>query len=178
MEIDPFPLFADQTEGQVTVGQNMSENDMKTATLELIGSSPDVVVTTIGADGFPQARVMFNLHGPRYPELRELLRTLGRGFRLFLDTNTSSSKVRDVKACPRASLLFCRPEAYFSLMLAGDLAVEEDPALRRMLWREGWEIYYPAGYTDPDYTILRFEPRYGRGWNGGANYFFALEGES
>ena len=152
----------------------MSENEMKRACLELVASSPDVVVTTIGADGYPQARVMFNLHGPRYPELREYLQTLGGDFRLFLDTNTSSSKVGEVRACSRASLLFCRPEAYFSLMLAGDLAIEEDPALRRTLWRKGWEIYYPAGYTDPGYTILRFEPRYGRGWNGGADYSFAL----
>ena len=54
----------------------MSENEMKRACLELVASSPDVVVTTIGADGYPQARVMFNLHGPRYPELREYLQTL------------------------------------------------------------------------------------------------------
>ncbi|MEW6366405.1 MAG: pyridoxamine 5'-phosphate oxidase family protein [Acidobacteriota bacterium] len=151
---------------------------MKRACLELIASCPDVVVTTIGADSYPQTRVMFNLHGPRYPELQEYLQTLDGEFRIFLGTNTSSSKVRDVRACSRASLFFCRPETYFSLMLAGDLTIEEDPALRRTLWRPGWEIYYPAGYTDPDYTILRFEPRYGRGWNGSANYFLALQEQS
>ena len=82
---------------------------MKKSCLELIASCPDVVVTTVGADGFPQARVMFNLRGPRYPELQEYLRPLDGMFRYYLDTNTSASKVGDVRSRPRASLLFCRP---------------------------------------------------------------------
>ena len=117
---------------------------------------------------------MFNLRGPRYPELQEYLRPLDGTFRYYLDTNTSSSKVRDVRSRRQASLLFCRPEIYFSLMLAGDLTFDEDPVLRRELWRPGWETYYPAGPEDPDYTILRFDSRYGRGWNGSVNYFFDL----
>ncbi len=117
----------------------MSEHEMKKAGLDLIASCPDVVLTTIGADGVPQARVMFNLRGPRYPALQEYLRPLDGTFRYYLDTNTSSSKIRDVRSRPQASLLFCRPEIYFSLMLAGDLAVDEDPVLRRELWRPGWE---------------------------------------
>jgi len=149
----------------------------KTACLELIASCPDVVVTTIGADGFPQARIMFNLRGPRYPELQEYLRSLDGTFRYYLDTNTSSTKVGDIRSRSQASLLFCRPEIYFSLMLAGDLTVDEDPVLRRELWRSGWETYYPAGPEDPDYTVLRFDPLYGRGWNGSANYFFDLRGK-
>ena len=152
----------------------MSENEMKKSWLELIAACPDVVVTTISADGFPQARVMFNLRGPRYPELQEYLRPLDGTFRYYLDTNTSSSKVRDVRSRPQSSLLFCRPEIYFSLMLAGELTIEEDPVLRRELWRPGWETYYPAGPGDPDYTVLRFDPLYGRGWNGSVNYFFDL----
>ena len=63
-------------------------------------------------------------------------------------------------------------------MLAGDLFVEKDPVLRRAIWRPGWEIYYPKGNADPDYAILRFQPRYGRGWNGSDVYSFALRGES
>lgn len=147
---------------------------MKKSCLELIASCPDVVLTTIGADTVPQARVMFNLRGPRYPELQEYLRPFNEEFRFYLDTNTSSSKVRDVRSRRQASLLFCRPEIYFSLMLGGDLIVDEDPVLRRELWRPGWETYYPAGPGDPDYTILRFEARYGRGWNGNVNYSFDL----
>ncbi len=150
---------------------------MKRSCLELIASCPDVVLTTIGADGFPQARVMFNLRGPRYPELQEYLRPLDGTFRYYLDTNTSSSKVGDVRSRPRASLLFCRPEIYFSLMLAGELAIDADPVLRRALWRPGWETYYPAGPEDPDYTVLRFESHYARGWNGSVIYSFDLRGE-
>lgn len=155
----------------------MSEHKIKKACLDLIASCPDVVLTTIGADGFPQARVMFNLRGPRYSELQEYLRPFDGTFRYYLDTNTSSSKIRDVRSRPQASLFFCRPEIFFSLMLAGDLTVDEDPVLRRELWRPGWETYYPAGPEDPDYTVLRFDSRYGRGWNSSVNYFFDLSGK-
>jgi general stress protein 26 len=32
------------------------------------------------------------------------------------------------------------------------------------MWVEGWEIYYPKGRDDPDYTVLRVDPLRARGW--------------
>ena len=111
---------------------------------------------------------MFNLSGPRYSEALRLRWTLAYLTRHGLE----KPDVRPGRRRRRR-----RPEIFFSLMLAGDLAVDEDPVLRRELWRPGWETYYPAGPEDPDYTVLRFDSRYGRGWNGSVNYFFDLSGK-
>jgi general stress protein 26 len=120
-------------------------------------------------------RVMFNLRGRvRYPELLPLFKDHRDDFLIYLGTNTSSTKIAQIRRRPEASLLFARPEAYHSLMLAGRLEIVEDPAVRRALWRKGWEIYYPAGVDDPDYTALKFQASYGKGWHHSRNYSFRI----
>lgn len=37
---------------------------------------------------------------------------------------------------------------------------------KKKLWVEGWEKYYPQGYTDPDFTLLRLKPTCLKAWYG------------
>jgi general stress protein 26 len=55
------------------------------------------------------------------------------------------------------------PSDFKGLCLSG-MAIPDAEA-RASLWVEGWEMYYPAGRDDPDYTVLRVDPVRARGWN-------------
>jgi general stress protein 26 len=41
-------------------------------------------------------------------------------------------------------------------MLKGTMEVLHDSKSKEMIWRVGDEMYYPAGVTDPDYSVLKF----------------------
>ncbi len=60
------------------------------------------------------------------------------------------------------------------LMLVGEVEVVQDSESRQRLRREGFEKYYPAGVTDPDYCVLRFTARWGNYYHALANVTFDL----
>lgn len=155
----------------------MDEQKIKKEGLELIESSADVIMATNGSDGFPHIRILFNLRGKRYPGLLRLYDEHRDDFLIYLGTNTSSNKVRQVMANPAVSLFFCDAENFHSLMLAGRVEIVADRETKEAIWQDGWEIFYPGGVDDPDYTVLRFIPVYGKGWYHDEAYFFDLPGE-
>lgn len=124
--------------------------------LELINISELAVVTTINKEGFPQSRAMFNLRNKTlFPNLAGCF---ADNFIIYFTTNTSSSKVEHLRSNNRASIYFCRPDDWRGLNLSGTIAVSNDPDLRKSLWQESWTMYYPGGYSDPDYSVLVFTP--------------------
>lgn len=38
----------------------------------------------------------------------------------------------------------------------------EDQEVKERIWKEGDDMYYPLGITDPDYCVLKFTARRGR----------------
>ena len=131
-------------------------------------------MTTVDGTGYPQTRAMFNLRNKeRFPSLMHIFEEHREDFMIFFGTNTSSPKLLDVKRNPAASVYYCIPEKSMGAMFGGDLQIVEDTGLKRSLWQEGWERYYPEGVKDPDYTILRMFPVIVKGWTG--NSTFRLE---
>ena len=59
-------------------------------------------------------------------------------------------------------------------MLSGKIEIETDLEIKRQIWQDGWERYYPQGPTDPDYTVLRLRPLLARGWYQGKPFKFKL----
>jgi general stress protein 26 len=51
-------------------------------------------------------------------------------------------------------------------MLVGELEVCTDRENRAMLWREGFERYYPNGIDDEDYCVLKFTAYKGNYYHG------------
>ena len=59
-------------------------------------------------------------------------------------------------------------------MLVGMIRIITDQAVKGRLWRTGFEMYYPLGVTDPDYTVLYFTAQRGNFYQGLANVDFQL----
>ena len=108
------------------------------------------IVSSVDEDGVPNTKAMLP------PRKREGIK------RLFFTTNTSSMRVaqfaRDSKAC----VYFFDKRYFKGAMLKGTMDVLHDEATKRLIWRDGDEMYFPDGVMDPDYCVLKFTSRTGR----------------
>lgn len=116
----------------------------------LIKRSGKVLIGSVDEDGFPNIKVML---APRETNgIREF----------YLTTNTSSLRVSQFLKNPKASLYVYDSRFFKGLMLKGRMEVITDQKIKDRIWREGDEMYYPLGVTDPDYCVLKFTSQTGR----------------
>ena len=150
----------------------MNIDDMKRTCVTLMGKSAAVYLTTI-EDSYPYTRAMLNLRNiKRYPDQVQLFAEHSDDLMIYFTTNTSSGKVRQIKANPHVSVYYCDPSHFHGLMLGGDIEIVDSSELRHALWNEGWEMYYPGGPDDPDHTILRLVPKIAMGWHRATRFEF------
>ncbi len=143
----------------------MTSDEVKKAALDLAAKATGAHVTTVGSDGYPRTRVMFNLrHAEEFPHLAPLFAGHDKDLLMYLGTNTSSAKIEEIRRNPKACVYLCDYPQTVGMMFAGDLEIVDDPQTRRALFTPGWEVYYPAGPDDPDYTVLRLYPKFVSGW--------------
>jgi len=129
---------------------------------ELRQGSGTAYVASINDEGYPIVRAMLVLE-------HESLRTQ------FFSTNTSSGKVRCYQGNPKASVYYCRTSDYRGVLLVGEMQVCQDQETKDLLWREGFERYYPKGVTDPDYCVLRFTAVSGSFFGGPDSTTFTID---
>ena len=60
-------------------------------------------------------------------------------------------------------------------LFVGDIEVCTDMETKSFLWREGFEMYYPKGVTDPDYCVLKLTVKKGSHYHGLCNTKFLPE---
>jgi general stress protein 26 len=60
-------------------------------------------------------------------------------------------------------------------MLKGTMEVLQDSQSKETIWRDGDEMYYPEGVTDPDYCVLRFTAQNGRFYSNFSSENFDIE---
>ena len=116
---------------------------------------------TNGDEGHPNIRAMIKVENER-------LKTI------WFATNTSSRKTAQIQRDARACVYFVDFDKWMGLMLIGTVETLQDAESKRRLWQEGWERYYPQGVDDPDYSVLRFETRWGRFYHGLSHANFEL----
>ncbi|MDR0406438.1 MAG: pyridoxamine 5'-phosphate oxidase family protein [Clostridiales bacterium] len=116
----------------------------------LIDKQSVAFISSVDADGFPNTKAMLP------PRKREGLRTF------CFTTNTSSLRVAQYRANPKACVYFCDKRFFRGVMLKGEMEVSEDAADKAAIWRDGDTAYYPKGVADPDYCVLKFTARTGR----------------
>jgi len=134
----------------------MNISEAERLSRDLVDITEIAIVTTIDQEGFPQSRAMFNLRNQElFPDLTDCF---ADDLLLCFTTNTSSSKVSHIKNNKKTSVYFCRPGDWRGLNLSGTMSVSDDPELKQRLWQENWTMYYPGGFSDPDYSVLIFQP--------------------
>jgi general stress protein 26 len=153
----------------------VDEKEIREICLDLVETGWPAYLTTVDEKGFPQTRAMFNLQNrERFPKLIPLFEKHRENYTIIFSTNTSSTKIEDIKSRPAASVYFCKPEVWQGVMFGGELEIVEDSELKKKMWHDGWERYYPQGYDDPDHTVLRLVPTIAKGWTGSSTFRLEL----
>ena len=153
----------------------MDVEEVKKLGLNLMEESKAAFLTTIDTDGFPITRAMFNLRNKeQFPEFSELFEKQQNQFTIYITTNTSSSKVAYLNKNPKMCVYFCDTEDFKGFMLGGSVEIVDDLKVKKKIWLDWWTQYYPKGVEDPDYTLLRLEPKNARYYHKLNNVKFEL----
>lgn len=145
------------TENQEHWSQRPGELEARVSAL--LDRNNVVMVGTQGPDGYPNIKAMFKIEA-------EGIHTL------WFSTNTSSKRVTQLRENPRACIYIADHNSVRGLMLTGEIEILTDMDSRQRLWKDGCEIYYPQGVSDPDYSVLRFTARKGNYYEGLRNFSF------
>ncbi|MHA1508216.1 MAG: pyridoxamine 5'-phosphate oxidase family protein [Promethearchaeota archaeon] len=137
--------------------------EVKKSALKLISESKAAYLTTIDLDGFPITRAMFNLRNKeQFPEFSEFFQNQEDIFTIYISTNTASTKVKHLKNNPLMCVYFCDADNFQGFMLGGSVEFIDDTKVKKNIWLDWWTKYYPKGIEDPDYTLLRLNPKTAR----------------
>lgn len=108
------------------------------------------LISSVDEEGFPNTKAML------LPRKREGIKEI------WFTTNTSSMRVKQYSDNPKACVYFFDKRFFRGVMLKGTMEILTDSGSKEMIWREGDELYYPKGVTDPDYCVLKFTSLKGR----------------
>ena len=123
---------------------------IQSSALSLIQKAGCALIGSVDSDGFPGIKAMLK------PRKQDGLSCF------YFTTNTSSQRVAQFRENPKSSLYFFDPRSFQGLLLTGTIEVLEDQPSKDLIWRDGDDLYYPKGVTDPDYCVLRFTASQGR----------------
>ena len=135
---------------------------MKQAINLLVENAKNVYVSSVDENGYPNTKAMLSLQRD------------GLGIHYF-STNLSSKRAAQFKANPKACVYYCDEPAFHGLMLIGTMEVCTDTYHKELLWREGFEMYYPKGVIDDDYCVYKFTAEKGRYYPGSSETFCIKE---
>lgn len=121
------------------------------------------IISSIDSEGFPNTKAMLP------PRKREGIKYI------YFSTNTSSMRIKQYLGNPKACVYFYDKRFFRGVMLRGTMEVLQDSKSKEMIWRDGDEIYYPKGVTDPDYCVLKFTAQNGRYYSNFKSENFIIE---
>ncbi|MEA4863332.1 MAG: pyridoxamine 5'-phosphate oxidase family protein [Victivallaceae bacterium] len=116
----------------------------------LIDKQRIAYLSSVDAAGYPNTKAMLA------PREREGIKVL------YFTTNTSSRRVAQFRENSKACAYFADTRFFRGVMLLGEVEVLTDADSKARIWRDGDEMYYAQGVTDPDYCVLRFTAFSGR----------------
>lgn len=117
---------------------------------DIIDKVTVAIVGSVDENDFPNAKAMLP------PRKRQGIK------HLYFTTNTSSMRAGQYANNPKACVYFFDPRFFKGVMLRGTMEVLQDNSTKQTIWRDGDDIYYPQGVTDPDYCVLKFTAQSGR----------------
>lgn len=117
---------------------------------EMIDKASATIISSVDENGFPNTKAMLP------PRKRNGIKEI------YLTTNTSSLRVKQYTNNSKACIYFYDKRFFKGVMLKGNMEVLQDEKTKTMIWKEGDEMYYPKGVSDPDYCVLKFTALEGR----------------
>lgn len=145
----------------------MNATSAQAAAWNLVQRSENLVLSTLDhQNGYPDARTLFNLRVARPQSFSSGPSALPRGFSTWIATNTSSTKVGQMRKDPKVSVYFADPLQFEGLTLQGECVEVLDPAIRRGIWTDSWAMYYPGGLEGGDFSVFGFQPVRARYYHG------------
>jgi general stress protein 26 len=124
--------------------------DAATTIGNLIDHATVSIIGSVDEAGFPNAKAMLP------PRKRVGIK------QVYFTTNLSSMRVKQYTDNPKACVYFFDKRFYRGVMLRGTMTMLKDSKSKKMIWRDGDEMYYPQGVGDPDYCVLKFTAQNGR----------------
>jgi general stress protein 26 len=137
-------------------------SELKNEIASLRKNSKIAFISSVDENGYPTVKAMLVLEN-------ESMKTQ------YFSTNLSSRRAKQFMENPKAAVYLCNAEDFKGLMFQGTMEVITDMEHKQMLWRDGFEIYYPNGVIDEDYCVLRFTAEKGNYYHGLKNINFKIE---
>jgi general stress protein 26 len=128
----------------------------------LLQNAKIAIVSSVNESGYPNTKAMLAL-------MRDGITTH------YFSTNFSAKRTGQFLNNSKACIYYCNENEFKGLLLVGEMQVLTDREHKAMLWRDGFEIYYPKGIDDDDYCVLKFTASYGNYYHGLKNDTFSME---
>jgi general stress protein 26 len=129
----------------------------------LIDHASISIISSVDEAGFPNTKAMLP------PRKRDDIK------HFYFTTNKSSMRAKQYAGNPKACVYFFDKRFFRGVMLIGTMEVLHDSATKKMIWKDGDEMYYPEGVGDPDYCVLRFTAQSGRYYSNFKSENFTVE---
>jgi PPOX class probable F420-dependent enzyme len=141
----PAPAASSQVPATGATPTEPDRTAVRAAAKTLIARTPFATLTTIGEDGAPQSRIVEPF-------------TLEDDFTVWIATNGSTRKVRQIEHDPRVTLLYFDQIGPGYVSLLGTAAIVRDPAEKEKRWKDSWGGFYKDKNRGEDYTLVRVTP--------------------
>jgi general stress protein 26 len=154
----------------------MEEKEIKQECLKLMETAEAAYLSTIDSNSFPQTRVMGNLRNKEQCRIAdELFAEHNEDFLIYMLTGHSSDKMQQIRANSKASVYFCNPAEFHTLLLMGNAEEIDDPDLKKRIWQDEWKMHWPGGPEDPEFIMLKLLPKWAKGWYKEGAFEFKLK---
>lgn len=153
----------------------MDEVELKKYVIDLMTRTKVAFLTTIDKEGLPHIRAIDNLRNPkRFPHCSKVFIGSDDSFLVYISTNTSSEKVKQINNNNNIALYYCISEEIKGVMVRGCAEIVDGYEIKKKIWINRMKIYYPKGVEDPDFTLIRLIPNYIKAYNRLHNYIIDL----
>ncbi|MGP5930067.1 pyridoxamine 5'-phosphate oxidase family protein [Corynebacterium glyciniphilum] len=105
-----------------------------------------MTLATVGADGYPRTRTV-------------MVSGVGEDGRVYFHTDARSQKVRDIAACPKASLTVLTPDRTRQVTVIGDVVPDTRSGERTVFARRSHYLQLLAWLNDADLAAQTTEER-------------------
>lgn len=138
------------------------KTEIKQEIISLVNNAKIAFVSSVDENNYPNTKGMLSLQHDGL-------------FTHYFSTNLSARRSGQFLRNSRACVYFCDNTQFMGLMLIGNVEVMTDREHKAMLWREGFECYYPDGIETEDYCVLKFTAEKGNYYHGLENNDFTQE---